>query len=216
MGSAREEIVTDFSFSDFDYTAFEKWDYKPIIYEQPHEQPWVDFGESFYRASRVLVDGRGPEPGFYEDIEGVAAIFLFRHYLELTLKRIVVRGRCLMRIDKNAAWEDVKRVANIHTLCTLWDMVLEDARPKFAPGDWDNYDTAFVEACVKEFGTRDAKGFAFRYPQQGGERYRYDFEWFRVAIEHVYQVLEGIKSYLIESHAQNAEFDAILRDEAGF
>lgn len=142
--------------------------------------------------------------------------FFFRHYLELSLKRIVVRGRCLIQTDKNAAWEDVKQVANIHSLPALWQMVLDDARPKVQPEHWDNYDTAFVEDCVKEFGARDAKGFSFRYPRQGGEKYRYDFYWFLRAMQHIHQVLEGITTYLVEARAQNAEFDSILRDEAGF
>jgi hypothetical protein len=207
--------VTGFSYSDYGYTAFEKWPYKPIIHEEPHEQAWIDFGESFYRASAALVDGVAGG-SHSEDIEGVAAIFLFRHYLELALKRIIVRGRCLIRTDKNAAWEDVKEVAKIHDLPALWKMVLSDARPKLEPGDWDNYDTAFLEACVNEFGTRDEKGFSFRYPRHGGEKYKYDFGWFRSAMEHTYQVLEGITTYLIELHGQNEEFDAILREEAGF
>lgn len=207
--------MSELSLSDDEYTAFEKWSYKPIIYEDPHDRAWIDFGQSFYQASLILVNGRRSE-GFYEDLEGVAAIFLFRHYLELALKRIIVRGRCLVRTNKNAAWEDVKEVANIHDLLALWQKVLKDARPKLEPEHWDNFDTAFVEACVKEFGARDAKGFSFRYPRQGGEKYLYDFEWFRLAMVHVYQVLEGITTYLIEAHGQNADFDAILREEAGF
>lgn len=31
-------------------------------------------------------------------------------------KRIIVRGRCLIHTNKNAAWEDVKEVAHIHDL----------------------------------------------------------------------------------------------------
>lgn len=38
--------VTD-SRSDHEYTAFEKWNYRPIIYEQPHAQAWIDFADSF-------------------------------------------------------------------------------------------------------------------------------------------------------------------------
>jgi hypothetical protein len=202
LNHVEEEIVTEFSYSHYDYTAFEKWHYKAIIYEEQHEQVWTDFGESFYRASEALVDGV-VKRAYSEDIEGVAALFLFRHYLELALKRIIVRGRCLIRTDKNAAWEDVKQVAKIHELPALWKMVLSDARPK-------------LELCVNEFGVRDTKGFSFRYPRHGGEKYKYDFEWFRSAMEHTYQVLEGITTYLIELHGQNEEFDAILRDEAGF
>lgn len=137
--------MTEPLFSDYGYTAFEKWTFKPIIYEEPQERTWIDFGQSFYQTSLILVNGRPSEGAFLEDVEGVAAIFLFRHYLELALKRIIVRGRCLIQTDKNAAWEDAKNVANIHDLPALWQMVLKDARPKLRPEHWDNYDTAFVE-----------------------------------------------------------------------
>jgi len=76
----------------FRYTAFEHWEYKPIIYKSEHKQSWRSMTESFYRAGESLVKavvGRKAN----EDIEGVAAVFLFRHYLELVLKGIVLQGR---------------------------------------------------------------------------------------------------------------------------
>ena len=111
------------------YTAFEIWKYRPFIYVQEANKVWIDFGDSFYRASELIVDRLVKGQGFME-IEGLAAVFLFRHYLELALKRVVVRGRALIRLDKNAAWEDVKEVAKIHILSELWKLVLQDARPK--------------------------------------------------------------------------------------
>ena len=202
-------------FSKVHYTAFEKWEYRTLIYSHDREQGWIDFGESFYRASELLIEDLAKGKGF-PDIEGVAAVFLFRHYLELAFKRIVVRGRCLVCRDKNAAWEDVKQVANEHKLTVLWKWVLEDARPKIDRAVWEAYDIPFVEKCIVEFNERDEKGFAFRYPRQGGERYQFDFPFFRLAMEHVYQILANMTTYLIESHAENAEWEAILRDEAGF
>jgi hypothetical protein len=122
----------------------------------------------------------------------------------------------LERPDKNASAEDVKKVANIHDLRKLWEMVIADAKPKIGSNAWDNYDIPFVEKCIEEFHTYDEKGFAFRYPNQGGEYYRYDFAWFRQAMEHVQQILENITTYLIQAHTQNNEWQAILREEAGF
>jgi hypothetical protein len=150
------------------------------------------------------------------DVEGLAAVFLFRHYLELALKRIVVRGRALTRLDKNAAWEDVKEVAKIHRLSEPWKLVLVDAKPKIDQRIWESYDIDFVQKCIVEFDERDKKGFAFRYPRQGGEKYEYDFRLFRSAMEHVYQILENMMTCLIAAHAENAEWEAILREEAGF
>jgi hypothetical protein len=197
------------------YTAFEIWKYRPFIYVQEANKVWIDFGDSFYRASELIVDRLVKGQGFME-IEGLAAVFLFRHYLELALKRVVVRGRALIRLDKNAAWEDVKEVAKIHILSELWKLVLQDARPKIEDRIWNSYDIEFVEHCITEFDERDKKGFAFRYPKHGGERYDYDFGFFRAAMEHVHQILDGITTCLIEAHAENREWEETLREEAGF
>jgi hypothetical protein len=197
----------------FEYTAFEKWDYKQIIYKTDHEQSWRDLPDSFYRASVALVQGVAARQ-LYDDVEGLAAIFLFRHYLELRLKSIVLHGRWLVRLDENTR-EGVEQVKHIHGLRDLWELVLKDARPKLGHGDWDKYDTEFVVKCIEEFDTVDKKGFAFRYSGQGGEYCRFDFRTLARSMEHVHQVLDGINTYLAEAHAQNAEYEAILESEFG-
>lgn len=196
------------------YTAFEKWEHRPTIYRLDHDQSWIDMGESFYRASVALIEGV-VNGGLYEDIEGIAGVYLFRHYLELVLKRIVLRGRSLLREDENTPGNEIKQVANIHELSVLWDWVLQDSKPKIPEGDWSGWDISFVEKCVAEFDTVDQKGFAFRYPRQGGENCRFDYPWLLHTMNHVQQVLDGILTYLIEMHAQNAEWDSYLEAEYG-
>ena len=203
-----EESAEPESFPDYGYTAFEKWDYRPFVYVQDANKPWISFKESFYRASEVIIDNLSKGRGFPE-IEGIAAVFMFRHYLELALKKIIVRGRHLVRRDKNAALNDVKEVGRIHGLADLWKLVLSDAMPKIDPAVWASYDIPFVEKCIVEFDERDKKGFVFRYPQQGGERFDYDFAYFRQGMEHVYQILENITTYLIEQHGENEEWEEI-------
>jgi hypothetical protein len=194
---------------DDGYTAFQKWEYKPFIYVDKQAKPWISFKESFYRASEVIIKNLAKGRGFPE-LEGVAAVFLFRHYLELALKTLVMRGRFLERADKNAAIENVKQVKRIHDLAELWQLVLKEAKPKIEPKDWDSYDIAFVERCIAEFHERDEKGFALRYHGEGGEHFDYDFAYFAAAMEHVYQVLEGLTVYLIETYGQNEEWQEIL------
>jgi hypothetical protein len=203
-----EERAKPESLADYGYTAFEKWDYRPFVYVQDANKPWISFKESFYRASEVIIDNLSQGRGFPE-IEGIAAVFMFRHYLELALKKIVVRGRHLVRHDKNAALNDVKEVGRIHGLADLWKLVLRDAKPKIDPAVWASYDIPFVEKCIEEFEARDKKGFAFRYPQEGGERFDYNFAHFRQGMEHVYQILENITTYLIEQHGENEEWEEI-------
>ena len=203
-----EESAKPESFADYGYTAFETWEYRPFIYVQEQPKSWISLKESFYRASEIIIDNLAHGRG-YPEIEGIAAVFLFRHYLELALKSIVLNGRFLITADQNAARERVEAVRNIHTLRVLWEMILTDGKPKIDSGVWDSYDIPFIEKCIVEFDARDEKGFAFRYPRQGGERYDYDFGYFRAAMEHVYQVLENMNTYLIETHGQNQEWEDI-------
>jgi len=189
------------------YNAFEMWEYEPFFYVGEHAKPWISFKESFYRAGEVIIKNLAAGHGF-PDLEGVAAVFLFRHYLELALKTLVMRGRFLERADKNAVIENVKQVKRIHDLAELWQLALADAKPKILEY-WDSYDIPFVEKCIAEFHAHDEKGFALRYPREGGEHFDYDFGCFDKAMEHVYQVLEGLTGCLTECYRQNNEWEAL-------
>src|SRR5438477_1982148 len=136
------------SLSDYGYTAFEMWEYRQIIYPTDLAQSWRDMGNSYFWACRPLVEALAAGK-LKEDVEGTAAIFLFRHYLELMLKRIVLAGRLLISENENAIKDEVRRVANIHDLAKIWGWVLADGKPKLK--EWDNYDIASVEQCVMEF-----------------------------------------------------------------
>jgi hypothetical protein len=195
----------------FGYTACEKWEYRQIICKTPHKQSWRDMADSFFRAAILLVQGVA-KGELRDDIEGLAAIFLFRHYLELILKSIILNGRWLVRVDENAR-EGVQEVKRIHELQKLWEWVIKDAKPKLNPGDWENYDTEFVEKCIAEFDEVDKKGFAFRYAGRGGEFCLFDFHALANEMEHIQQILDGINVYLVEAHAQNAEWEAYLESE---
>jgi hypothetical protein len=71
MGDAEEPF-------DDGYTAFEKWEYKQLVYVEEHRKQWIIFRESFYRASEIIIKNLAAGRGF-PDIEGTAAVFLFRH-----------------------------------------------------------------------------------------------------------------------------------------
>jgi hypothetical protein len=135
---------------DFDhYTAFQMWDYRQLIYVGEHKKPWIIFRESFFRVSEIIVKNLAAGRGF-EDIEGPAAVFLFRHYLELALKALVMRGRFLERLDKNAALDSERgktysQPRGAGNSCWLM------RSPKSIPGDWGNYDIGFIEKCIAEF-----------------------------------------------------------------
>ena len=195
------------------YTAFEPWRYANIIHKSEHRQRWRSLTDSFFYASEILVhqiaadrDGR--------DREGLAAIFLFRHYLELMLKSIILNGRWLERANKNAAKkpEPVKR---IHQLSKLWEGVLQDARPKIPDDSWGRYDIAFIELCIAEFDAVDQRGFSFRYAGEEGDFCLFDYRTLARVMDHIRQILEGIDTCLAEGYAENKEYESYLLSELG-
>ena len=119
--------------------------------------------------------------------------------------------------DGRLTVEEVKQIKRVHSLAELWKSVLEDAKPKL-PRDapWAIYDCEFAENCIKEFDAADAKGFAFRYDGQGGERAYIDFGRLLIAMDHVYQVLEGILTVLIETRGEILDWLDELRSQAGW
>jgi hypothetical protein len=196
-----------------DYSAFQKWEYDKVFYAESHPKSWLDIGESFYRASLLLMKGVA-EDRLNEDTEGIAAAFLFRHYLELSLKNIVLAGRFLTQEGQNAPHKDAIPAWG-HKLSELWKLVLRDAKTKMQAGDWNNYDVEFVEKCIAEFDGIDPHGLAFRYAGEGAESLHVHFHWLYAIMEHVHQVLEGIRVYLVEMHGQNADYESYLQSEFG-
>lgn len=207
-GSVEAVASKPFNPADYGYTVYEKWEWPKVIYKGDDMYTWMSMAESYYRSAFFLIKGVA-ERELNEEVEGVAGVFLFRHYLELALKRIVLSGRMLERPDKNAAREEVKAVARTHDLEKLWKWVLADAEPKIDADEWDALNIASVEKCILDFDSVDKQGFAFRYHGEGGEVLRFDFAQLLSVMEKIYQVLEHLLTYLVETHAQNEEWESI-------
>jgi hypothetical protein len=76
---------------------------------------------------------------------------------ELALKKIIVRGRHLVRHDRNAALKDAEEVRRIHNLLDLWNLALTEAKPKIDLGTWVSYGIQFVEQCMEWSSTNGTK-----------------------------------------------------------
>jgi hypothetical protein len=103
-----------------------------------------------------------------EDIVGVAALYLFRHYLELTLKSIVYNLRRLKTGRQNRPEEDRREVEAIHSLRQFWNEVKNDCPPKVGKKMWRAWDKALVDDCIAAFDEVDANGERFRYHIENG------------------------------------------------
>jgi hypothetical protein len=80
--------------------------------------------------------------------------FVWRHYLELALKDIIIAG-C------ESSGEDVKFLSNKHEIMKLW----RQARPHIVEcGPEDDPVLVNVESCLKQFEDIDPWAVGFRYP----------------------------------------------------
>jgi hypothetical protein len=197
------------------YTAFEKWAYRQIIYKTDQHHSWRNLADSYFFACEPLIKGLAAGH-LREDIEGTAAIFLFRHYLELALKSVVMGARLLVVQNENmlnAFKIEVKAMEQTHRLSRIWALVLKDTKPHLE--HWDNYDTEIVEKCISEFDSIDPRGVSFRYGGEGGEFCRYDFEALWLQMNHIRQVLDGISNCLYEARQEIREYEEYLDTEFG-
>lgn len=162
-----------------------------------HDVPkgWVYYPDSFYLASLLIVESLLARTGF-PPLEGTAAVFLFRHYVELSLKNLIMYGRVLASLEKNASASDVEEIRGGHSLRKLWGMCLAEAKPMVDVSVWNNCDVRFLEKCVDELDNHDNKGFAFRYHFEGGEQCGFDFHQLLETMQHAYRVLHTLQEEL--------------------
>lgn len=192
--------------------------YTPV-FESPTSDDWTvraNWEDAYYRAAHAIVtsvaEGRYPTA-----VEGVAGLFLFRHYLELALKYIILHSRWLKDSETRATAEEIAEVKKTHSLKTLWQRVKTEAFPKITDDAWKDWDVEFVDACVLEFDTVDPGGERFRYHARrfggsnAGRRHEYlwiDFARLAKHMPHVHEVLEMIDLWFYETHGELEDWEA--------
>ncbi len=171
------------------------------------EQAYLETAQYVLKA--VLSGGLNP------NIHGVVGVFLFRHYVELELKYILLHTRWLIDREKNATRQDVREIKKIHDLAELWRTVRTETPDKIGREAWDGFDTEFVDKLVGELHEVDPRSFAFRYSGEKigegdpeAEEVRIDFGTILEQSQHAYNVLHSIQVYLVETYGQNAEWEA--------
>lgn len=114
---------------------------------------WDAYASGYLAAANLLVE-TVLKTGQRTDTLIYPVAFLYRHYLELRLKEIIVQGRMLL-----ARQSDFKPV---HQLDVLWNsvrLILEKVWPNGPTIDLDA-----VENVILQFHDLDLNSFAFRYP----------------------------------------------------
>ena len=184
---------------------------------------WANWDDAYFESAKLIVDGvvNGRLP---KGIHGVAGVFLFRHYVELEMKFIILHSRWLKDGETNALRDEIEDVMKTHSLRALWNLIQRECPGKLGQEAWDSFDTQFVERCVVEFEALDPKGERFRYhsdkfgvdkrPEREHipviEHLGIDFSALLFSMQHVRDVLDAIDTYLVETHGQNAEWESIL------
>lgn len=177
---------------------------------------WKD---EYFHAARIIIEGIVNKT--VEDrIDGVAGVYLFRHYIELALKYIVFHARWLKDASTNAADEDVKAVRKTHSLQELWHYAKEERKGKIPDDTWSTFDVGFVEQCVQDFESVDphpgdrfryfGKSFDLRPAEERLDPVHYmsiDYAALLYDMQHMYDVLEAIDNYLYETYGENASWE---------
>jgi len=126
----------------------------------PDWQVGAAWDDAYYRGAKHLIEGVAT--GEYgEDFEGVAGLYLFRHYLELSLKFLIFHSRWLKDRHTNASNTEIDDVAKIHSLGALWRTAMAECTRVIPADELKAIDIAFVDACIAEFDAIDpmASGF---------------------------------------------------------
>ena len=191
--------------------------YRRVFYP-PKSGNWkVDavFPDGFFEAAKALLEGITCG-SLREGIEGVAAVFLCRQYLELAIKYTLYHSRWLKDETHNAD-DDVGPVGRGHDLQAWWDKLSGELQNRVPSILNAGYDMAFVAEFVKEFHEVDKNGTRFRYPGQqlpvvpsAPEALGIGFGTLLVNLKRVHDILETLDSHLIEQHGQNHEWQAYM------
>jgi hypothetical protein len=112
-------------------------------------------------------------------------VFLYRHYIELSLKDIIFLCRRLK--------QEGSGFPQHHNLGTLWDeakQLLSDHYGSDTPEEMKNLD-----GCIDDFATHDPNSFAFRYPwDKKGNRTLQDLR--HINLRNLFETMERVGSFL--------------------
>jgi hypothetical protein len=194
---------TDFPVSPCD--GLEKRTYEPLFLQTESASLLPGYIDSYFSASRLLV--RGIAKGkLDENDEGIAAAYLFRHYLELSIKFVIFMGEQINADGSLVGSFAQTNSRGSHHLGQLWATVRSKVRPK-TEEIWDICDIDFVEQCVLEFDKVDQKSFVFRYEDEARVRHRLNFARLLATMDHVYNVFHELTSYITQRIGTKTRWD---------
>lgn len=123
----------------------------------PQDYHWGLYASGFRWSADRLIEGTEEKGALLSMV--YAIMFLYRHYLELKFKEILVIFHDCLGLG-----EDVKQYTKTHDLSLLW----EDARTLLAEHSCFSKDlnsnNEYIEWLVQRYQVIDKSSFSFRYP----------------------------------------------------
>lgn len=195
---------------------FQRHEYRRVFGPPPSEAGRIEalFPEGFFESAKLLLKGIVAGE-LRQGIEGVVAVFLCRHYLELAIKYTLFHSRWLKDSSHNAVTTDVEPVRKSHDLQTLWDTLARELKSKsnVVP---QGLDLDYVSGFVAEFHAVDRYNWRFRYPAEqlparssSRDALNVNFGSLLFNLQRTYDVLDTLDRHLIEIAGENEEWEAI-------
>ena len=119
------------------------------------EEDWDSYAQGYKEAADQLVTRMGESP-ISHDFLVYPIVFLYRHYLELRLKELLVA--------EAGSWELLdSEIRKLHKLIPIWNEVRPNLEAVWSDSVTGSQFDA-IEDRLKEIASIDSASFAFRYP----------------------------------------------------
>lgn len=209
----QEEIIASYG------EAYRPHEYRQVFYTPAHADWKVDalFVESYFSSAKLLL--QGVIAGKLLEAEGVAAVFLCRHYLELAVKYTLFHSRWLRSESINATDAEVATVAAHHGLTSLWEALTGELKTRLPGISKVGLDLDFVGKFIAEFQRVDNDACRFRYPAKRiavagaaqpatlPQPLGIDYPALLSALELTQRVLGDLDDRLVNKHGLNKEWE---------
>lgn len=147
------------------------------------------------------------------DILTYPMVFLYRHYLELRLKQVIVLGQKLL--DQPINIQD--KILEDHRLGKLWKLCLEILEALGKNGFWPEDPVEKLDCVgklIEEFHAKDPAAINFRYPvtkkSEGSKPTLPSLN--RIGVRNLYKVMQRLDSFFT---AQVVGIDYHLHEQGG-
>ena len=147
-----------------------------------HSVTWTHYVIGYERAAHQLFEGMH-QNGHMQNFLCFPIVFLFRHYIELELKRLTA----MAQVARNGRAD---RIPVDHDLIRLWTRFESETR------EFDDYSNQSALVCerIRELSSIDSRSESFRYPiEKRGAPVFSTIE--RINVRNLAEIMEAISMY---------------------